>query len=120
MAKKVETYSSSSVQEFKWSGGYQENDPNSARVTGANCEKVEFYDEDKNRAGYEDNEWKHGEGCLEFPWDLRGDLGGAPNLLKVKAGMIAEQGAGKLHPFAISSHMMSQCFGKNSRFQKRG
>jgi len=74
--KKVETYSSSSVQEFKWSGGHQENDPNSARVTGANCDKVEFYDEDKNRAGYEDNEWKHGEGCLEFPWDLRGDLGG--------------------------------------------
>jgi len=74
--KKVETYRSSSVQEFKWNGGYQEDDPKSARVTGVSCDKVEFYDEDKNRAGYEDNEWKHGEGCLKFSWDLRGDLGG--------------------------------------------
>lgn len=74
--KQVETYHSSSVQEFKWNGGYQENDPNSARVTGVNCDKVEFYDEDRNRAGYGDNEWQHGEGCLKFPWDLQEDLGG--------------------------------------------
>jgi len=74
--RKVETYSSSSVQEFKWNGGYQENDPKSARVTGAGCDKVEFYDEDKNRANYKDNEWQHGEGCLKFPYDLREDLGG--------------------------------------------
>jgi len=74
--KKVETYRSSSVQEFKWNGGYQENDPNSARVTGVSCDKVEFYDEDRGRANYKDNEWMHGEGCLKFPWDLQEDLGG--------------------------------------------
>jgi len=74
--KKVKTYSSSSKEEFKWNGGAQENDPNSAQVTGAGCDKVEFYDEDRNRAGYRDNVWQHGEGCRKFPWDLQEDLGG--------------------------------------------
>jgi len=74
--KKVETYSSSCVKEFKWYFGYQENYPNSAMVTGANCDKVEFYDEDRNHANYKDNVWKHGEGCVNFPWDLEEDLGG--------------------------------------------
>jgi len=74
--KQVETYRTTSVQEFKWNSGYQENDPNSARVTGVSCDKVEFYDEDRGRANYKDNEWMHGEGCLKFPWDLQEDLGG--------------------------------------------
>jgi len=76
MAKKIGTYSSDCTKEFKWSHGYQENEPNSALVTGQNCDKVEFYDEDYNHANYEDNVIKHGEGCVKFPYDLQEDLGG--------------------------------------------
>jgi len=74
--RKVATYSSDCTREFKWNSGYQENYPNSAMVTGPHCDKVEFYDEDANYHGYEDNIWKHGEGCVKFPWDLQEDLGG--------------------------------------------
>lgn len=74
--KKVATYSSDCTKEFKWNFGYQENWPNSAMVTGQNCDKVEFYDEDNNKPGYGDNVWKHGEGCVRFPFDLQEDLGG--------------------------------------------
>merc|ERR1712008_633383 len=72
--KKVQTYSADCVKEFRWNYGYQENYPNSARVTGEHCDKVEFYDEDSNHANYEDNVMKHGEGCVNFPYDLEEDL----------------------------------------------
>lgn len=76
--KKVKTYSTGCVEEFKWHWGYQENWPKSASVVGTNCNKVEFYDEDWNHAGYGDNVWWHqgDAGCINLPWDLQEDLGG--------------------------------------------
>jgi len=65
-------------QEFKWSGGFQENLPKSAFILGPSCRYVEFYDEDHNEEGYEDNvKWHFGmERCVNLPWDLQEDLGG--------------------------------------------
>jgi len=41
------------------------------------CNSVEFYDEDEDESGYEDNEWQTGNfGCFNFPGDLDEDVGG--------------------------------------------
>jgi len=72
---KVKTYETDAPKEFRWSWGYQENWPNSATLEG-DCKRVEFYDEDSNERGYEDNIFSCGTGCVDFPYDLEEDLGG--------------------------------------------
>eukprot|EP00439_Symbiodinium_sp_Y106_P030947 s5492_g3.t1 len=48
----------------------------SARATG-DCQMVEFYDEDEDVSGYEDNQYEFGNfDCEDFKSDLDDDLGG--------------------------------------------
>ncbi|CAE7210002.1 unnamed protein product [Symbiodinium natans] len=79
--------STNSVLGQEWRGwgrrrwGTSADEWRSARATG-HCRLVEFYDEDEDTSGYEDNLFESGNfDCVDFPNDIDEDLGG----LKIQA-----------------------------------